>query len=110
MLTRVRRPPWGLRLHAGLVAGLLALFAVLRLSADGVDANIGAGLVGLPLIGLGLPWSWLHVADPSVYDALPGVLRWPAVFGPAVLNVVLHGLAVRWWRARPGTGRDHPGT
>ncbi|GAA1389933.1 hypothetical protein GCM10009613_29730 [Pseudonocardia kongjuensis] len=95
MHTRDRRPMWTVRIHAALVAVLLAAFCALRIAGAGPDANIGAGLVGLPLIGLGLPWSWAHLASPELYDRLPALLWWPAAFGPAVLNVGLHALAVR---------------
>lgn len=100
MHTRERRPMWTVRIHAALVAVLLAGYCVLRFAGAGPDANIGAGLVGLPLIGLGLPWSWLHLSAPELYDRLPALPWWPAAFGPAVLNVVLHTLAVSGWRRR----------
>lgn len=91
---------WTVRAHAALVAVLLAGFCVLRIAGAGPDANIGLGLVGLPLIGLGLPWSWPHLSTPELYDQLPAILWWPAAFGPAVLNVGLHALAVRRLRRR----------
>ena len=113
MRTR-RRPAWSVRLHAGLVGALLALFTALWLSAppwEGGGANIGAGLAGLPLLGLGLPWTYPYLAATYAFDDLSDVLWYLVVLGPAPLNVALHALAVRWWRrSRTPTAGDRPDT
>lgn len=52
--------PWLLIAHAVIVAALTTLFLVLhRTIAPEEGANIGAGIVALPLLALGLPWSFL---------------------------------------------------
>jgi hypothetical protein len=92
------RPParWPLYLHAAVVAVPLAAFAVLVALHDPADgANIGAGLVLLPLLVLGLPWSLPALADLSVLGAVPEVVRYLLHLGPAVLNVALHALVRR---------------
>ena len=87
---RRTRPRW-LYVHAGVVGVLIALFiaAVLGEDPDG-GANIGAGLVGLPILALGLPWTLPQWIYPAPYDALPRALWYVVTLGPAVLNVALH--------------------
>jgi hypothetical protein len=100
-----------LRAHATLVAALLLLFGVLFAldpPGGGGGANIGLGLAGLPLIGLGLPWSWLATAafdawGPQrafAHDPLLVALDMLCAVGGAPLNVALHALVQRWWRRR----------
>lgn len=92
----VREWPCLLRAHAAVVAALLLLFGVLFAldpPGGGGGANIGLGLAGLPLLGLGLPWSWLVTA---VLDAREPFL----LVAGAPLNVVLHAALQRWWRTR----------
>ncbi|HEX5597125.1 MAG TPA: hypothetical protein VFX61_14080 [Micromonosporaceae bacterium] len=81
-------------IHAVVVGALLAAFALLYATHTGPDANIGLGLVGLPLLLLGLPWTLHYLIDPDVYAGLGGPLRSIIVLGPAVLNVGIHALIV----------------
>lgn len=85
--------PWLLLAHAGVVTSLTVLFAVLVLSGDPDDgANIGAGIVALPLLPLGLPWSLPAVVDPYRLDGLAPALWHAVTIGPAWLNLLLHGV------------------
>ncbi|MEV0397377.1 hypothetical protein [Polymorphospora rubra] len=83
-----------LLVHAAVVLVLALAFLVLDANS-GPDANIGAGLVGLPLLALGLPWSLFYFADPYAFGDVAAAVRLLAIVGPAVLNVVLHALV--WW-------------
>jgi uncharacterized protein YegP (UPF0339 family) len=85
----------GLMLHALVVGVPLALFAVLVFTGRGGGANIGAGLVLLVVLALGFPWSLPVFLDPDAVGELPGVLRYAAYVGPALLWIGVHGL-VRW--------------
>lgn len=89
----------------GLAATSLAFFLV---TFEGeVGADIGAGLIALPLIPLGLPWSLPNIYDKFVAPILPmsaydypypcwtEAVEWTALYGPALLNVVLHALLTR---------------
>ncbi len=79
--------------HALIVLSLTALFVVLEASTPlDTGANIGAGLVALPLLLLGLPWSMPFVINPYRFDDLETVAWHLVAFGPAALNVVLHAL------------------
>ncbi|SFO18754.1 hypothetical protein SAMN05660359_01872 [Geodermatophilus obscurus] len=99
---RSRSPLRRVAVHAAVVAGLLVLFAVARLSSGAADgADIGAGLVGLPLLALGFPWTLLLFVDPARLYDLPTALWYLVTLGPAVLNVALHALLVR---RRPARG------
>lgn len=77
--------------HAALVVALTTLFFVAVLATPPEDgANIGAGIVALPLLPLGLPWAWPAMSDPYQFDGL-SPFSWSLVtFGPAWLNVLLH--------------------
>jgi hypothetical protein len=81
-----------LAVHACVVALLIGVFAVMA-AQPVIGANIGAGLVLLVIMALGLPWSLPFWVDPG------NVLLQIA---PAVLNVVVHAVirsAVRRLRA-----------
>jgi hypothetical protein len=97
--------PWIFLAHAGLVLVLSVAFLVLATAGPEGDANIGAGLAGLPLIALGLPWSISYVSEPHAIDELAQAVM---VCGPALLNLVLHGIVlvlVGWLRRhRPRGG------
>lgn len=78
-----------LLVHGIVVLALLLLYVIATATHPGPDANIGAGLVGLVLLVLGLPWTFPFLAgNPGPGGALGLVLR----LGPAVLNVGLHAL------------------
>ena len=81
-----------LAIHAGLVAALTVLFLVLSFAWT-TDANIGAGLVALPLLALGLPWSIPFLANPYRFDALSTVALHALIVGPALLNLAIHAAA-----------------
>lgn len=84
-----------LLIHALLVLLFLVAFLVMTGGDPAPDANIGAGLVGLALLGLGLPWSLLHqLIDSATFDDFPRAVRIVLMFGPAVLNVVVHSVFV----------------
>ncbi len=71
------------------------------------DANIGAGLAVLSLLGLGLPWSWPLIVDTSQ------ALSFPAAAALATLNLGLHGLLTlgvgRFLDRDQGTRLTRPG-
>jgi hypothetical protein len=96
----IARHPWWVA-HAAVVVGLTGAFAALTLATPPeAGANIGAGLIALPLLPLGLPWSLPALVDPYQFDGL-GAVAWSVVtFGPAWLNVVLHGAVVAVLRRR----------
>lgn len=78
-----------LLIHGIVVLALLLLYAIMTAAHSGPDANIGAGLVGLVLLVLGLPWTFPFLAgNPGPGGGLGLVLR----LGPALLNVALHAL------------------
>jgi hypothetical protein len=88
--------------HIAVVVLLMVLLAVMvAADGDGPDANIGAGLVLLPLIALGLPWSLIFFFDPYSFDDAPTVVFVLVSIAPAVLNIVLHWAIGRWLRRRP---------
>ena len=94
-MSRRARPRLLLLIHGLLLVLLLALFIVLDRTGPESDANIGAGLVGLLLLGLGLPWSLLRLLiDSGTYEDFPRVVRVLLTFGPAVFNVGVHALFV----------------
>ena len=78
-----------LLIHGILVFALLLLYVIMSATHSGPDANIGAGLVGMVLLVLGLPWTFPFLAGtPGPDGGLGLVLR----LGPALLNVALHAL------------------
>jgi hypothetical protein len=91
------RPPrpalrW-LTVHAAVVAVLLGLVAL---------PGVGPTPAGVPLLGLGLPWTLLLLVDAGRLYGLPAAGWYVVTLGPAVVNVLLHAVAVRWWgRRRP---------
>jgi hypothetical protein len=86
--------------HVALVAILAVVLAVVTGSHDTPDANIGAGLVLLPLIALGLPWSLLYFVLPISLDDASTLVYVLASIAPAVLNIVVVQLVLRWRRRR----------
>lgn len=81
--------------HAGLVLGLTLLFLIVAdLGHAPSGVNLGAGLLLLPLLPLGLPWSLPMITDPYRFDPAAETLAHALILAPAVLNVALHGLAL----------------
>lgn len=77
--------------HVVLVVALMTLFFVAELATRPEDgANIGAGLIALPLLPLGLPWAWPAISDPYQFDGFSPLLWSLVTSGPAWLNVLLH--------------------
>ncbi|SDO53586.1 hypothetical protein SAMN05428965_4280 [Geodermatophilus sp. DSM 45219] len=75
-----------------MVLGLAALFVVASLTVDPADGvPIGLGIPAPPLLLLGLTWSHPAIEDPYQFDGLSTVPWLAVTFGPAVLDVVLHG-------------------
>jgi hypothetical protein len=87
---------WGFVVHATSVTLLTVSFSVLVITTAPEDGfNFGAGFIGLVLLGLGLPWSLPVIAlDPYQLDGLPLIVHAGIDFGPAFLNVLLHGLVL----------------
>lgn len=81
--------------HVLVVASAYAVFVVMMTDTGEVGANIGAGLVGLMVLGLGLPWSGL-VPLPFTGD----LVDYLVLVVPALVNVGLHLLVWRWALAR----------
>ncbi len=81
--------------HAAMVAGLIGLLALSVATYDQPDANIGAGLVGLALGVLGLPWSLVFFAGGGS-DELSGEWAFVIVSLAALLNLLIH--AALWHR------------
>lgn len=89
-----RTPRRWLLAHLALVCGLAVLVVVLvSTTPEDAGANIGAGLVGLPLLLLGLPWSLPFLINPYRFDAWSVTASFVVSLGPAFLNVLLHGLS-----------------
>lgn len=88
-------------IHAALVVGLAVGYAILVVSAandpDTPDANIGAGIVFLPLAGLGLPWSLVVFtgAIETSRDYGWDWLEFAVVVACASVNVAIHLLLSR---------------
>jgi hypothetical protein len=77
-----------LAVHASVVAVLGTLFLVVAWPPS-PDANIGAGILALPLLAFGAPWSLLSFFVPSDHGSQI------ALVASALLNVALHALVVR---------------
>ncbi|SDS20073.1 hypothetical protein [Actinoplanes derwentensis] len=61
--------------------------------------NLGAGLVGMALMVLGLPWSVFVCLLDNRYGLFDSGARDLFVIGPAVLNMALTSFGV-WWTGR----------
>ena len=87
--------------HFSVVMALLGLFTVL-VAATPTDAgaNIGAGIAGLPLLALGVPWSLPVLVAPYRFDQWSDTAHYVLWFGPAFLNVALHAVAIAVWSHR----------
>jgi len=97
--------------HAVIVSGLTALFVFRLLTYDGIGADIGLGMIGMPILLLGLPWTIPYLKDPYAFDSLPDAIHFVVTLGPAFVNVGIFAASVgvvRWLRDRPGarTKRD----
>ncbi len=96
---------WILLAHAVVVLVLVTLHLAMVASIDptrtGPTATVGPLLPYLPLFVLGLPWSLNFWNDPYAYDDVDRITRLVVMLGPAVLNVIIHGLVrVVWVAAR----------
>ena len=92
---------WFLLAHVVLVVLLTVIAVLLFVTTDPADgANIGLGLVLLPLIGLGLPWSLPVVVDPYWLDEFSVAAQAALELGPAYFNVALHALVFAVGRRR----------
>jgi hypothetical protein len=58
-------------------------------------ANIGAGIVGIPLLALGLPWTLPWLVDPYAFDGLSNLVHDAWLLGSAALNVLVHAAVAR---------------
>ena len=84
--------------HVAAVVGLGSLFVGLDATTpQNAGASIGAGLFGLPLDALGLPWTLPTWANPYAFDDVPTRAMYAWSVGAAVFNVVLHYV---WLRVR----------
>ncbi|MDQ3766503.1 MAG: hypothetical protein M3346_04060 [Actinomycetota bacterium] len=93
--------PWLFIAHTVIVVALTSLFLVLLLSTSPEDgANIGAGIIALPLLLLGLPWSLPAIIDPYRFDGLTTFTWYAVTLGPAALNVALYGVVMIVVRTR----------
>lgn len=105
---RTERAPTSRRLvaHAAAVLTLVAAFlimeAVLTDAEHGPSAAVGFLLPGVPLLLLGLPWSLYFCADPYAFDDAGTVTIHLMIIGPAVVNVLLHGVYRHVRTRRPG--------
>lgn len=81
------------------------------------DANIGAGLAGLPLIPLGLPWSlasFVPALSPGADDgawpppAWVFVIFYAKIYVPPWINVGVHAWVLRWYDRRRATPATTP--
>ena len=87
--------------HAAIVAALTTVcVALFESTPPEQGANIGAGILAMPLLAWGLPWSLPHLIDPYRFDGLSAFSWYVVVFGPAVLNVALHGVVMAVVRTR----------
>ncbi len=87
---------WALVAHAAFVTLLTALFYVSVFTTAQEDGfNFGAGFIGFALLGLGLPWSLPALAlDSDRLNGMSEIVRAGIYFGPAFLNVLVHGLVL----------------
>ncbi len=83
------RSLWGF--HMLIVVALTAVLVVaIATTPPDSGANIGAGLIGVALLALGLPWSLPVLLEPYRFDGLSDATHFVIAFGPAFLNVALH--------------------
>jgi len=85
----------GLLVHGGVVGLLTAVFLLRAATSPAIGADIGLGLIGLPILLLGLPWTLHYLVDPYAYDGLPDAVRYAVTLLPAAINVALHAAVVR---------------
>lgn len=95
-------------LHLGLVVLVTIPYCgILLVARSGSSAfPIGLGLLALPLVPLGLPWSLPYEVNPYAFDDVGEPLYSLLQLGPAYLNVLLHALWRRFRRRRRSTA-DH---
>ena len=74
------------------VVAFLVMGVVLTDADHGPTAAVGLLVPGVPLLFLGLPWSLYFCADPYAFDDAGMVIVHLMVVGPAIVNVLLHGV------------------
>jgi len=93
-----RRKVWfrWLVAHAAVVVVCTVAFEVI-VAATPPEAGFNFGVIfaAAPLEVLGLPWNAPTLSNPYQFDGLPPLLWSLVYFGPAFLNVALHG-ALFW--------------
>ncbi len=98
---------WVVAHAAVVVVCTLAFWLIVVATPPEAGFNFGVVFAALPLMALGLPWNLPTFTDPYQFDGLSPVLWSLFYFGPAFLNVALHG-ALFWFassrrRRRPGS-------
>jgi hypothetical protein len=92
-------------IHAIAVLVLVLVYAavaVVVLGAPNAGPTSGVGLLLplLPLTVLGLPWSVPFWADPYMFDGVGVAGHHLILVGPAILNLIIHGIVFRLRHAR----------
>ena len=85
---------WLVAHAAVVVVCTLAFWLIVVATPPEAGFNFGVIFVALPLMALGLPWTMFSLVDPYQLDGLPVLLRSVLEFGPAYLNVAIHGALV----------------
>lgn len=87
--------------HVLVVVLLLTLFVLMvATTSPNEGANIGAGLVGLPLLVLGLPWTLPVLVNPYWFDHWSDAAHYALWFGPAFVNIAIHAALIAAARRR----------
>jgi hypothetical protein len=85
--------------HAAVLA-LIVAYIGLGILDSTPDANLGLALGVLALGVMGVPWSLPLLVSDRVSAGSAVFVAVAA--GGAMVNLVLHGVALRWWRERRG--------
>ena len=83
--------------HAAVLALIVAYIGLSILDST-PDANLGLALGVLALGVMGVPWSLPLLMSDRV--SVGSAVFVAVAAGGAMLNLVLHGVALRWWRER----------
>ena len=91
--------------HAAVVVGCTVLYElIVWATPPEAGFNFGVVYVALPLEALGLPWNLFSLIDPYQLDGLSPWMWSLATFGPAFLNLAIHGVLF-WLLSRRRTRR-----